>query len=234
MESTKAAGLLAFTGALAFVAFEQEAEAAACQAPFYCTHVTDSVVDNANGTWSYDFTVHNDTAVSTDSFYGSSFARIIDWELPYFPDANIQNVRSPEGWTWAIETIGTPNSATGWDGIARWQNAGDPFYQGPDSPYTTGTEVLHWYADAESGTFIDHESSLGGFGFDAAYGATNSPYQASWQLRPSISGDPAFPDGGAGIPNSPQVSGVPIPASFLLFGSAASLLLTRRRRPALA
>lgn len=54
---------------------------------------------------------------------------------------------SPSGWNYSIETIGVANSSTGWEGVASWQTSGDPFFAGAGSPFTTVTEVLHWYSN---------------------------------------------------------------------------------------
>ncbi len=203
------------------------------------SHVTDVVTDNGDGTFGYAFTVFN------DSFFDGSFASdalevvgdpiIVDWELPWFGDAGIDlgSILSPAGWSHAIETIGTANSATGWGGVASWQDPSDPFYAGANSPFTTATQVLHWYnvawaADnSQIGGGIFPFSSLAGFGFTADFGPVAAPYQASWAFSPVQSGDPAFP--GAGLPGSPLAT-APEPATFLLFGSSLLGLAAWRRR----
>ncbi len=92
-------------------------------------------------------------------------------------------------------------------------------YQGPASPFTTATQVLHWYIDDASS--IAPQASLGGFGFDAAYGSIAAPYQASWDDTFIRTGDPAFPNASFNIPASPAAVGaVPLPAPLLLFMSA--------------
>ena len=203
------------------------------------SQVTDIVTYNGNGTWNYQFTVFNNSLDPCGGECGGNEGAfvIVDWELPYFADANLSNISSPTGWGYAIETIGVANLSTGWDGVAAWQNPTDPWYQGPASPYTTGTEVLHWYIP----TYIESVdltyaifagSNLTGFGFDSSYGPTSSPYQASWHVLPIQTGDPAFP--GAGIPNSPSVqspSVVPEPSSIaLLMIGALGLVAMRVRR----
>jgi len=217
--------------------------------------VTDSVTDNG-GTWTYNYTVYN------TSFFGPSgdITRpvIVDWELPWFGDAGINTttITSPRNWNWSIETIGTPNAATGWEGEASWQAPGDDFYAGANSPFTHVTQVLHWYNECWAGRqqntltfdvfalavcefqfdnaiFMPDEGSdgsLGGFGFTADYDQTAAPYQASWANLPVRSGDPAFPLGG--IPASPLAIGinaVPLPGVLMLLGGGLLAFGVSRR-----
>lgn len=195
----------------------------------YCSHVLDEVINNNDGTWTYNFVVYND---GLDA-YGYGYAGtqvIIDWELPYFADSGITNIQSAYGWNYAIETIGVVNGDTGWNGVANWQDPSDDWYQGPNSPFTTGTQVLHWYTNG-SAFGIFPGGSLGGFSFTSPFAATNAPYQASWLDLQIFTGDPAFPEGGAGgIPASPQALGaVPLPAPIVLLASAMAGLASRLR-----
>jgi len=109
-------------------------------------------VSESGGVFTYNYTVINTSTRCAEFGPGCDFHEggdplIIDWELPYFTDSsiNLASIQSPDGWDWAIETIGTANFATGWDGVANWQDPADPWYAGPDSPFTTVTQVLHWY-----------------------------------------------------------------------------------------
>lgn len=209
------------------------------------SHVEDSAIDNNNGTWTYNYTVFND---STGIFDPETEALnpipvIIDWELPYFSDAGITSIASPDGWDWAIETIGVENTDTGWGGIAAWQDPSDPLYAGATSPFTTVTQVLHWYTTCQpndecnfAGIFPDgfgfsETNSLGGFSFVANYGPTGAPYQASWDIVPVQTGDPAYPQGG--LPASPlAIASVPEPGAFSLLAIGAIGMLFARRRNA--
>ncbi len=193
------------------------------------SQVSDTVT-GVPGNYTYAYTVHNTSVFydeNGDENEGGDGPLIIDWELPWFGDANISNILSPDGWYWTIETIGTANASTGWDGTAAWQDLTDPWYQGSTSPFTTVTEVLHWYTTEYGGDdgfswgkAIFPYNELDGFGFTSNYTATDSPYQASWVILPVQTGDPAFPLGG--LPASPGALGqtgggvVPEPGTILL------------------
>lgn len=205
--------------------------------------VDSTVTNNNNGTWTYGYTVNN-TSLFTAQGLEPNQPVLVDWELPWFGDAGIDlmSIISPNGWAFNIETIGVANSNTGWEGAASWQDPNDPFYTGSNSPYTTVTQVLHWYSecwfrfngDAEgcggSADGILAGNSLSGFGFIASYDDTAAPYQASWRELPVLTGDPAFPLAG---PNSPLVGAQVIPEPGLLsllgIGLVAAMLGRRRR-----
>ena len=214
------------------------------------SQVTDTVTQNGSK-WEYSFTVKNTSALSLNGNLETEPV-IVDWEIPYFDDAGITNILAPGGWGYTIETIGTSNPSTGWGGTAAWQDPNDPMYWGADSPYTTATQVLHWFSlcwvtDGEIGDCgSDNESSasnlsaltgairageeLSGFGFTANYGPQNGPYQASWADLPVLSGDPQLPF--RGIPASPKAKApqaVPEPAGILLIGLGVAALGFRRR-----
>ena len=239
--STKTNAFLAMVFALGALAV-QPAEAGVSAGGFTrSSTVTDIVANNGNGTWTYNYTVNN-----TSQFTAQGLERtplLVDWELPWFGDAGIDiaSIISPNGWAVAIETIGVANAATGWEGIASWQDPSDPFFAGAGSPFTTVTQVLHWYSGCFlfggeiGGCFgvstdgILPGGSLSGFSFVAAFDETAAPYQASWAVLPVRSGDPAFPLGG--IPNSPRVQGVPEPGLLGLLGiGLVAAMLGRRRR----
>ena len=186
--------LLSALGTLAAMGVTPQADAGAaiqCPGDPLCQRslVTDDVADLGGGNFLYTYTVWNTSAPGGDI--------IVDWELPYFSDSTITNILSPPGWDWAIETIGVPNPFTGWQGVAEWQDPGDPFYEGPDSPYTTGTEVLHWYTCfGEFGETCFGENvfpnaifpgnNLSGFGFEASFTPIGGPnYLPRPATRPS-------------------------------------------------
>ena len=218
--------------------------------------VTATVADIGGGAWRYAYTVKNTSQF--DEIGPDPRPILVDWELPWFDDANITDIISPPNWNWAIQTIGVPEAATGWGGVAEWQTPGDPFYEGATSPFTLATKVLHWYnlcalagpatlvaPDNGNGTnaviacaegqFTDAifpDGSLSGFGFDSGFGPTGAPYQASWAFLPVRTGDPDFPLTG-GFPNSPTLRGnqAPEPGALGLLGlGLAALVLVRRRR----
>lgn len=129
------------------------------------------------GGWQYRYRVCN----TSDPEYGSDFV-LVDWELPYFDDAQIENIRTPFGWSYEIEDVGVQNLATGWgatdnngdgeiddlDAIPEWTVDGDPWkeifdnaYGGAENnPFNTVEKVLHFYwlgEQAELSAVVDDE-----------------------------------------------------------------------------
>lgn len=252
---TKATAVLTMVLAIGAIAMQPAQAGTAGAGGFTRSSTVDSVVtNNNNGTWTYGYTVNNTSQFTELGTEPSPI--LVDWELPWFGDAgiNLTSIISPNNWAFAIETIGATNSVTGWDGIAAWQDPNDPFYAGPNSPFTAVTQVLHWYNLCQGGFDFDRAlpsvrggncevqfqdaifpgGSLSGFGYDAVFDETDAPYQASWAFLPVRSGDPAFPLGG--IPNSPLAQGlqvaIPEPGLLSLLGIGLVAAMLGRRRAA--
>ena len=170
--------------------------------------------DSVTGNWNYAYTLQND---SYESSSGTTNGQpiIVDWELPWFSDEGIapNTITSPTGWASAIETIGTPDPSTGWDGLVAWQGS-------------TATKVLHWYDVGQSPAYAIYPvgnlggsvSSLSGFGFTSSYANHGAPYETSWLSLPHYPGDPNVPLGEPGTPEALETV-VPEPSTFLLFGA---------------
>lgn len=153
------------------------------------------------------------------------------------------------------------------DAIPLWTVDGDPWkaifdeaYGGADAnPFNDVEQVIHFYwvgelAEVAAVSEVLVQSTIDvpfcglifpgeecvGFGFDAAFGPGDAPYQASWLDEPVQTGDPAFPLGdeaGGGIPNSPsiqrQTNDVPEPSTLTLamaIAPAAAIAGGRCRR----
>lgn len=198
--------------------------------------------------FSYNFTVCN---LSDGGFFGGDEQRfadaIRDWELPWDPNAGVENIRTPDGWSWQIETVNEPNDLTGWNGVIEWQDPNDPFY---DDRYADHTQVLHFYTgcggfevaarsqitsnddapnclNLRNAWIFPNGDSLDGFGFDAPVGPTDAPYQASWVELPVNTGDPDNP--GAGVPSN-FFAATPIPEPSGLALMSLALLAAGRRK----
>ena len=206
------------------------------------SHVTDQVSPLTGRNWHYEYTVFNDSFDDGTDDRPLQQGLVVDWELPYFEDMNIRNINSPYGWESKIETIGVRNDATGWDGIAAWNDPNDPWFQrlnGSQNPIFQATQVLHWYCndpqvfrgeglwadclgeESRGGEIIFPNDSLSGFSFDASFGPVEAPYQTSWFFLPVNTGDPSFPSG-VSIAGSPSTlyptASVPTPSTIALFG----------------
>lgn len=246
---------LALFGALAVSGYGEATQAAVMAfdpCPAQAGIRTSWVVDDGNpDDTAFDFKVCN----TSQALFGGEREQFIgpylrDWELPYFGDEGIDlgNIRVPEGWMWSIEDIGTPNGFTGWEGVAEWQTAGDPFKEffdaffggAANNPYNSVSQVLHFYTfctfEGEFDPCILPGDSLEGFGFDANFSSTNAPYQASWAIGEVRTGDPNFPLAQlSGAPAGPTVAQalanrVPEPGTLAMLGAGLGLFAASRRR----
>ncbi len=224
------------------------------------SHVESNTVANGAGSYTYNFTLFNDSHLFNGEGCGGNTVtvgvvsdpsdcllhRITDWSLPYFADSTITNVRSPitnfagqivASWDYGIETIGVANATTGYNGEApTWLDPADPFYFGPSSPFSSVTQILRWYTIDVCGDgcfrLLNPGQSLAGFSFVSTYAAAAAPYDAGWRDERLRSGDPDFPVGA--IPNSPSVNApnnkVPLPAPLALLCLGLALVIRRVRQ----
>lgn len=213
----------------------------------------DSTVETHAGTFLYQFTVVNTTPGSS-----GSGPTIVDWELPLFDAADVEQIMSPAGWTYEIVTPNqtTPfyNNAAGPYGQYKWDwtptgdptvdpaIGGDPAAYGPTpDKFRHPTLVLHWYTtyalDDLQRVIPDNpilvQSALGGFSFASNYAPANAPYLSSWYRLPPRPGDPPVPGGNVGfVPRSPAFDAAvpePTPLAALGYGLVSLAMYLRRR-----
>jgi hypothetical protein len=179
------------------------------------------------GVYQYGFTVTN---TSDCSGGGQQWPMIIDFEVPLQSPDSVDNITSPDSWSYSILTSAEFESQFG---------VANPF----GSPY-----VLHWYdtlavdtdppaswqksivptgfaAYYNSGVYTaDVYENSAVFGFDSLLGPVDGPYESSWSNSGRKPGDPPLPLQygavmGAGLPTFTP-SAVPEPSSWLLLGTA--------------
>ena len=202
---------------------------AATVACFPTSSVVSAMSINA-GVYQYGFTLTN---TSDCSGGGQQWPMIIDFEVPLRSPDSVDNITSPNSWSYSILTSAEFESQFG---IA------NPF----GSPY-----VLHWYDTVavvtnppaswqksivpagfagyynSSAYTADVYEDSAVFGFDSLSGPVDGPYESSWSDSGRKPGDPPLPlkygaVTGSGLPSfSPSpTSTAPEPNSWLLLGTA--------------
>lgn len=194
------------------------------------SRVDATVTDQGDGTFLYEFTVHNTTPNANCEVCDL----IVNWELPIFAITDLvdlTSVTSPEGWEFEIiELAVNPNASTtyynnpnGPYGQYRWNwdpandptldptQGGDPAAYGPNPDVFVNPPILiHWFTTdvlaASPANPIFVGGSLNGFSFRSAFSQAPAPYQASWFQLPPTTGDPPIPNQPFffGTPNSPE------------------------------
>src|SRR5574343_260780 len=161
-----------------------------------------TIVSGNAGRWDYSYSVTNMTTCATGqcetvTILGipvSDQLRLVQFVVPYFTDYNLTNVVAPANWTWHIDTT-------------------DIFGFGIPTAQALVWEASNLMNGVEMG------STLGNFGFQAAYSAGYGPFQGQLGLGSVFFGDPPVPLSPeavrAGLSLMPS-SSVPEPSSFAL------------------
>ena len=186
---------------------------AAVATPGPALRIADSVIVNFGGRWNYDYTLTNNTQCFVNcsgTVLGKSVSGYVlavrEFALPYFDDAGITTILSPNGWLSRIDPA-------------------DRFGLG------FGARTLIWSAQTDSAG-IALGASLGGFNYGADFAAGKGPFSAALGNLQSLIGDPAIPLS----PNAVSADITPLnpvpepPIHVLLLIGLAAMAATLRSR----
>jgi len=210
--------------AASFVLPTLSAQAMAIGAASAQPDVVDTVIQIRPEAWQYRFAITNHSWSIPSLRDG---VRIVEFDLPYFEDAQLSAIHAPSGWAWKVDSV-------------------DSFSLG------NGAQTLVWYATAINfgiagttsdffpGTPLPPGDTLLGFSFDAPFAPVKAPYKVSFKSMGDWSGDPALPGSpaavAAGLNVGLPVSSVPEPTGLALLATGLLLLIGRaqarsRQRP---
>lgn len=168
------------------------------------------------GQWTYQYTVNNQTTCfgnCADTVGGYSIENYLlgvnTFAIPYFSDAFIDNINTPQGWSFHI--LGEDTFNLGF-----------------------GAGTLEWFA-VDPNAFIAKDASLGGFSYTTVFAPGKGPFSATLGNATGFIGDPAIPlSPNAILAGITQPNAVPEPATGLLLLAAMGALAARRRTGARA
>ena len=173
--------------------------------------VADQVTALPADQWAYAYTVTNATICfgnCGDTIGGKSIIGYVlavrEFALPYFDDAGITSIQSPNNWSASV--VNTDSFALG-----------------------HGAKTLVWTALTDASGIPALGASMGGFGYIASFDAGKGPFSAILGNQSSVLGDPAIPRSPNAI--AAGISAVPEPQTYaLLLAGLASVLVAVRVR----
>ncbi len=179
--------------------------------------ISSTVTPTGSGSYDYGYSV-GAAHGSCVAYYGTAPYVLEAFELPYFADAGITAIQSPEGWSAAILDVDTFNLGNGAETLV-WTASAGYGIQPVDSSYTG-----------------DGVPSLPGFGYTADYGSAESPsgvkvhsFQDPWIVDPALPASPTALAAGLLPASFPSLSAAPEPSSALALLAGLAFLATRRR-----
>ena len=178
------------------------------------TTITDPVQNLGGNSWSYSYTLSNQTTCfgsCTDTFAGKPIATfagaIREFSLPYFSDSGINTLLAPTNWS---ATILAENRF----GLL-------------------GAQTLVWTALTDTAG-IALGANLAGFGYRASFAAGKGPFETILGIggaAGTFRGDPAIPRSpNAILAGIPPLGALPEPGSVTLAALGMMMLLLASRR----
>ena len=208
------------------------AAASSAQAYMVCNSyvspvVADQVAQVGQNTWSYGFSVTNNSYYANGNAGCKDAATYTAFLLPYFSDASITGITTPTGWAYEILAVDTFSLGHGAQTL-KWSTTDlSSGIRGQSDSYFSGRAT---------------GQTLAGFGFQANAAPVKSPDAAAYgALMDNLQfGDPALPGSrdarAAGLTKDlgytpMQTSAVPEPQTLalMMLGLGAAMVAGRRR-----
>jgi len=188
--------------------------------------VHDTVTQISPTSWKYEFTISN-LDVWGDPYSVDQFT-IVGFNLPYFSDAGITDIHTPDNvyWAWSIiddDSFGLGHGAK----TLHWGSGG--------SIHPGGSFPDYYFGGDGSNTISFPGQTLGGFSFVANFSPVSAPVIWDMYGGGTLIGDPALPGSpdaiASGLSDPLPVVSIPEPDTYaMLLAGLGLLVFTIRSR----